>query len=274
MRVAYEGTDFCGFARQADGLRTVQSELDRVLSTVYGAPIYTRGASRTDSGVHAMGQMVAFEAPVDAGLPPERLVQALWGELPPDLSVIASWGVQPLDDRPLHPRYHALGKHYRYRIRSTRVANPITGRFEWHFRRPLDVGAMRAAAKLLEGRHDFAAFRAGACQAKSTVRRIQSVSISESDEPMGFEHDKGGPPAQGGPPVVLVDVHGEAFLMHMVRIMVGTLTEVGLGRQAPEWVHELFDAPARAKAGPTAPASGLTLVQVKWPESWPPPTED
>lgn len=275
MRVAYDGTEFHGFARQR-GLRTVQGELERVLSELYGRatpgdePLRVRGASRTDAGVHAHGQLVAFDAPDAGGPPAERLRMALWGKLPPDIEVSAAWSAQALDAQPLHPRRHNLGKHYRYAIRTARGRDPKSARFEWSFGRPLDRVAMQRAARAFVGEHDFASFRAAGCQAQSTMRRIDRVDVTQVETWCGIEGDAGAAPKVEGPGALRVDVHGSSFLMHMVRIMVGSLVEVGLGRKDERFISQLLQEPDRSKAGPTAPALGLTLEEVKWPRQWPP----
>jgi tRNA pseudouridine38-40 synthase len=266
MRVAYAGTRFHGFARQKGGLRTVQGELERILSELYGVDIVTRGASRTDAGVHARGQVVAFTTPEVAGPPADRLMLALRGRLPEDLEVTSSWSLAQDPEQPLHPRHPNEGKHYCYRIRCARVVDPLTGPFEWTHHGELELDAMREAASHLVGEHDFASFRAAGCQAHTTVRRIHRVELVETGAGAGIAGDPG-LEHRGSGRRIEVHVHGEAFLMHMVRIMVGTLVEVGAGRRSPEWVQSLFESPDRQRAGRTAPACGLTLEEVKWPDA-------
>jgi len=269
LRIAYDGTEFRGFARQ-DGLRTVQGTLEAALSELYEAPVEIRGASRTDSGVHARGQSVAYDPP-GSGPPPERVRMALWGMLPPDLEPSASWEAKAPDHRPLHPRRHNLGKHYRYRIRCTPQRDPLTHRFEWHFGRALDHELMQHAARAFVGKHDFSSFRAAGCEARSPLRDIDEVRVSvRSETAVAIGGDPGRAPDPDGPSILEVDVHGSSFLMHMVRIMVGTLVDVGQGRSSPDCVEELLRLSDRPKAGPTAPAGGLTLMEVKWPTAWPP----
>lgn len=269
LRVAYDGTDFRGFARQ-EGLRTVQGTLEGALSELYGERVVIRGASRTDAGVHARGQIIAFDPP-GKGPPPERVRMALWGLLPPDLEVSAGWEVEALDPRPLHPRRHNLGKHYRYRIRCTPQRDPLTHRFEWNFGRGLDLEAMRAGAAHFIGERDYASFRAAGCQSVSTIRRIEVVDVGpRAVDPVAIAGDPGRAPDAKGAELLEINVHGSSFLMHMVRIMVGTLVEVGLGRMSPNGIAALLAKPERKNAGPTAPAGGLTLMEVKWPTAWPP----
>ena len=265
LRVAYLGTRFHGFARQGGGLRTVQGELERILSDVYGAPIETRGASRTDSGVHARGQVVAFTDPPVKGPPADRLLLALRGELPDDLEVSASWSLPQDPAKPLHPRHPNLGKHYCYRIHCARVSDPLRAPTHWTYHGDLDVEAMSKAAAHFAGEHDYAGFRASGCKAATTIRRIHEVKVERLVGGAGVSGDPGHE-HRGSGQRVAVHVHGHAFLMHMVRIMVGSLLEVGLGRQAPEWITSLLVDPDRRRSGQTAPAQGLTLEEVKWPD--------
>lgn len=266
LRVAYDGTDFHGFARQPDPaggepLRTVQGELERVLSFVHRAPVETRGASRTDAGVHARGQLVAFERTLP--IPCAGLRRAVTKLLPPDAAVLAAWEQEADGGGPVDLRKDNLGKRYRYRVRCTAERDPIGGRFEWHHGKPLDTAAMQDAARRLVGTHDFASFRASACQAKTTVRTIQAVEVVEVAAPLGLEGDPGRR-SRAGADVVEIHVHGLAFLHNMVRIIAGTLVEVGVGRRAPSSMDALLAATDRREAGRTAPAGGLTLDEVVW----------
>jgi tRNA pseudouridine38-40 synthase len=272
LRIAYDGTEFHGFARQLDPtgaehrVRTVQGELEAALAKLYKQPVRTRGASRTDAGVHARGQIVGFDAPFE--IPPRGLLLGLAAGLPRDLIASAAWVVDDLDGEPLDPRFHNLGKHYRYRIRVTHLRDPSTERFEWHLPRPVDVEAMRAATSRMIGEHDFAGFRATDCQAKTTVRRLRSIEIhvrtlAEIDPLVG---DPGRIDAPDAPAVVEIDVCGDAFLKNMVRILVGTLVAIGRGQFGPERIDEVLRRGDRTRAGATAPAQGLTLVEVLWPE--------
>jgi tRNA pseudouridine38-40 synthase len=264
LRLAYDGTEFHGFARQA-GIRTVQGELEAALTRIYKQAIVTRGASRTDAGVHAHGQIVAFDPPL--AIPARGLLLGLAAALPADLIASAAWLVDDPEGEPLNPRFHNLGKHYRYRIRTTVLREPMSTRYEWHIPRPLDVERMREAAPSLVGEHDFGGFRATDCQAKTTVRHVRSVdlrvrSLAELDpmsaDPGRLDH----PHAHAS---IEIDVRGDAFLKNMVRIMVGTLVAIGHGRFGEERIAELLRDRERARAGQTAPPHGLTLVEVLWP---------
>jgi tRNA pseudouridine38-40 synthase len=264
LRLAYDGTDFHGFARQVDS-RTVQGELEAALAKLYKQELRTRGASRTDAGVHARGQIVGFDAPFV--IPPRGLLLGLAANLPRDLIASAAWVVDDPAGEPLDPRFFNEGKHYRYRIRVASLRDPLHERFEWHLPRRLDVEAMREAAARLVGEHDFAAFRAADCQAKTTVRRVRAVEIrtramAEIDPLVG---DPGRIDTTDLVAVIEIDVRGDAFLKNMVRIITGTLVAIGRGQFGVERIDELLRSGDRTSAGPTAPAQGLTLVEVYWP---------
>ncbi|PRQ06933.1 tRNA pseudouridine synthase A [Enhygromyxa salina] len=268
LRLAYDGTGFHGFARQTGpggAVRTVQGELERALSRLYKQELLTRGASRTDAGVHARGQLVAFDPPFE--IPPRGLLLGLAAQLPRDMVALAAWAADSPDAVPLNPRFHNLGKRYRYRIRVTSLRDPLTERYEWHLPRPLALEPMRAGAQRLIGEHDFAGFRARDCQAKTTVRRLRSIEIGVHTlaqiDPLAW--DTGRIEAPDEPAVVEIDVCGDAFLKNMVRILVGTLCAVGRGQLDLARLDELLREGDRARAGPTAPARGLTLIEVLWP---------
>lgn len=273
LRLAYDGTDFHGFARQRhanqDEPRTVQGELERALEVLYKQPVATRGASRTDAGVHARGQIVAFDPPF--AIPARGLLLGLASKLAHDLIAYAAWEAEPPEGEqgPLHPRFHTLGKLYRYRIRATALRDPLSARQEWHIARPLELEAMREAAARFVGEHDFAGFRATDCQAKTTTRRVRSVELRATTlaqlDPLATERGRVDDPEALAR--IEIDVRGDAFLKNMVRIMVGTLVAVGRGQFGPERIDELFARPDRSRAGSTAPARGLSLVEVYWPES-------
>lgn len=274
VRLAYDGTDFHGFARQPQPgphgpLRTVQGVLEAALAELYRQPVRTRGASRTDAGVHALGQIVGFEAPL--AIPLRGVLLGLGGKLPRDLGVVGVWQAELPDGAPVDPRFWNLGKHYRYRVRTTPWRVPQTDRGEWHMPRPLDVAAMQAAARHFVGEHDFAGFRASGCQARTTVRRLHAVDVRGGADELR-PADPTCVPDDGRAQLVHIDVRGEAFLQNMVRIIAGTLVEVGLGRRAPDSIAGLLAEPDRRAAGPTAPPEGLTLVEVVWPQQWPPAT--
>lgn len=272
LRVAYDGRRFHGFARQADTghgpVRTVQGELEAALTELFRQPVRTRGASRTDAGVHALGQLVAFEPPSE--IPPRGVARALSGRLPPDLTVLAAWIEHGPDGQPIDIRQGNQGKHYRYRIRCSESRDPLAAGQQWALGRRVQPEPMQRAAQAFVGTHDFAGFRGGQCQAKTTERTIDAVAVRWWAAPLGPAGDRGrldraSAEAVPLPDLVEVHVHGRAFLYNMVRIMVGTLVEIGLGRRAPDCIPELLARPDRQRSGMTAPAGGLTLMEVRWP---------
>ena len=283
LRVAYDGTAFHGYAAQKprpDGseIRTVQGEIEKALASLYKSNVSSRAASRTDAGVHAHGQLVAFDPP--AHIPMPGLVRGLNAKLGGDVGVVAAWE----EPGEIDVRHRSEGKYYRYRIRCTEVRDPLWRRHEWHLGRRLDPRPMQAASMHFVGTHDFGSFRAAACQSKSTERTVEQVELTHGASALGPMGDRGrldarvrtgdpepGPASAWGPDWLEVHVWGQAFLMNMVRIMVGTLVEVGLGRRSTESVAALLARPDRSKAGMTAPARGLTLVEVRWPSRGPGP---
>ncbi|HEX9793959.1 MAG TPA: tRNA pseudouridine(38-40) synthase TruA [Planctomycetota bacterium] len=241
LLVAYDGAAFFGFQRQP-GFPTVQEELERAWAAVRDERAVMHGSGRTDSGVHAWGQVVHFHS--ERPLAPERLRAALNAYLPDEMVVRAAAEVGP----EFHARASAHGKRYLYRV-ATSPVRPVllAGRAAWE-RRPLDVAAMRAAARLLVGTHDFAAFAAAGRTTRTTVRTLRSVHLRE---------------VRGG--LILV-FEGDGFLYRMVRNLMGTLLEVGRRRRAPEWARSVLDSGERSRGGATAPAHGLCLWRVLYAE--------
>lgn len=271
LRVAYEGTEFHGFARQLGvegqaAARTVQGELEAALARLYKQPIVTRAASRTDAGVHARGQLVAFDPPFT--IPPRGLLLGLAAQLPRDLIAHAAWEQPEREGMRVEPRHHNLGKHYRYTIRAAPLRDPLRARYEWHIPRALDLDALRAAAPHFVGRFDFGGFRATDCQAKHTIRRVRSVEVGVVELASEQPDDPGR--LEPAPRRLTIDVRGDAFLKNMVRIMVGTLVAVARAQFGAERIDEVLASGDRTRAGSTAPAHGLELVEVLWPDPWPP----
>jgi tRNA pseudouridine38-40 synthase len=255
VTLAYHGAGFAGFAAQR-GQRTVQGALAEAAERVCRHPVTVRGASRTDAGVHALGQVAAFASA--RALSPERWVLALNRYLPDDVAVRDAAPCAADYD----PRFDARDKTYRYLFHLGRVRDPLVRDRAWHVSKQLsrltfgahgearlDLGAMREACAILTGTHDFRAFRAAADARESTVRTLLRLALDE---------------CHGGNPALLAfEVQGEAFMMNMVRILAGTLIDVGRGRLSPAHVEALLGAGgARRGAGMTAPAHGLTLVAV------------
>ncbi|MBE0476822.1 MAG: tRNA pseudouridine(38-40) synthase TruA [Coriobacteriia bacterium] len=246
LRVAYDGASFAGFARQR-GLETVQGRLEDALRTAMRRDVPTVGAGRTDAGVHALGQVVSFAAGAGEIDPPELLRS---------LNALAGPRIVVTDVRLTPPgfdaRHWATSREYRYRLVPGSVPPLFLARFAWWVR-ALDVRAMREAAGPLVGEHDFTSFcRADGVEGRRVVRTLGALDV-EPDSEMG-EH------------CLVVRARARSFMRSMVRILVGTLVEVGTGRRAPEWAAEALAARDRAAAGPTAPPHGLTLWSVEYPE--------
>lgn len=247
--LAYDGTDFHGFQRQR-GLRTVQAVLEEALARVAGHPVTVVGAGRTDAGVHAAGQVA--HCVIQGSIPTERIPRALQGLLPPDVVV---YGAQEVDAS-FHARKSARAKVYRYSVLVAPFPWPFIRRYVLHEPGPLDVDAMRAAAAHLVGRHDFAAFQAAGRPVRDTIRTVRRLELSEQVLPWGR--------------IVHLTIEADGFLYHMARNIAGTLLEVGRGRRPPAWVAEVLASRRREKAGPTAPAHGLTLLEVHYGDAPPP----
>jgi tRNA pseudouridine38-40 synthase len=235
--VEYDGTDFSGWQRQREE-RTVQGVLEDALREMTGESVFVRGAGRTDAGVHADGQVATFD--LELAIPPHGLLRGLNSILPVDLALVDVAEAAPDFDA----RFSARGKVYRYTIWAHFVRSPRRARHAWHVREPLDVAAIRTAAAALVGDHDFRAFRASDCDRRTTRRIVRAIDVDR----------------QGA--VLTIDVEATAFLKNMVRILVGTLVDVGRGRIEPGAVAHMLETGDRAAGGMTAPARGLTLLRV------------
>ena len=240
LTVAYDGTDYCGWQIQPNGI-TIEEVLNKALFRLTGEPVKVVGASRTDAGVHALGNTAVFDT--DTTIPPERIAYALNRELPADVVAVRS------EEVPLgwHPRRCSSVKTYRYLILNREMPNPLMRRTSWHVSYPLDVERMRQAAQYLTGEHDFRSFCSVHTEVTDTVRTIYDLDVRRNGE------------------VIRILVRGSGFLYNMVRIMAGTLTEVGRGLRKPENVKEILEAKEREKAGATAPPWGLTLMGIEFP---------
>jgi tRNA pseudouridine38-40 synthase len=238
LDVEYDGTDFHGWQIQSQ-LRTVQGDLQQAARTMTGEPVVLRGASRTDAGVHALGQVAHFRT--ESTIATGQFARGLTALTGPDVAVRRSREVG-LD---FSARHDARGKTYRYRLWNGPLPSPLQRRTSWHVRGPLDLDRLRAGTQHLVGRHDFAAFRAAACDQPTTVRELTRIEVEGS--PQG---------------TIDITIEGTAFLQHMVRIIVGTLVQVGRGRLEPEDMARIRDSLDRRLAGQTAPAQGLCLVTV------------
>jgi tRNA pseudouridine38-40 synthase len=254
ITLAYDGTDYVGWQRQAGGV-SIQALIEEAAGELDEGAVVVTGAGRTDAGVHAAGQVASFS--IRRAIGAQALVRALNARLPGAVRVLAAQEVPAT----FHPRFQARAKTYRYRIWNGEVLSPFERRYVWHVVRALDVGAMAAAAHLLEGRHDFAAFQAAGGRPHSSERVIFSSKISIPQDPARALLE---PPSLRAGGIIVYEISGSGFLRHMVRTIVGTLVEVGCGRRAPEWVGDVLASRDRGKAGPTAPATGLVLTSVEY----------
>jgi len=241
MTLAYDGTQYHGWQEQP-GQVTVQGTLVERLATILRERPAVEGAGRTDSGVHALGQVAAFQT--EHRIETARLRAAINSRLPPDI-VVTEMGEAPLGFR---PSVDATSKIYRYRVYRSPLKPVFEARYVWHWYQRLEVEPMREAARHLVGRHDFRSFEGRGSQRDDTVREILRLDMTEAGAEVHFE------------------VEGNRFLYRMVRNIVGTLIEVGRGHRTPEWVAEVLAARDRTAAGPTAPPQGLCLMEVRYPD--------
>lgn len=246
LSVAYDGTSYCGWQVQKNG-ETIEGVLNRELSRLFGEEITVIGASRTDSGVHALGNVAVFDT--EARMPADKMAYALNSRLPDDIRIQRSFEV-PSD---FHPRKTACVKTYEYRILNREFELPSERLDSYFFRRRLDVERMKAACPYFTGEHDFKSFCSIHTQAETTVRTIYSLEVTEQKLD-----------SQGR--LIRIRVTGNGFLYNMVRILAGTLIQIGLTAYAPEDVAAMLEARDRQAAGPTAPAKGLTLLGMRYPE--------
>jgi tRNA pseudouridine38-40 synthase len=257
LTVAYDGTAYVGWQRQAGGV-SIQGLLEDALGRLDGQPVVVHGAGRTDAGVHALGQVAS--ARVAAAHPLPVIRRALNAMLPGDVRVVAVEDAAP----DFHARYSAAGKTYEYRIWQGDVQPPFARAWSWHVPRLLDAAAMDAAARRLEGTHDFSAFQSAGSGVRSPVRTVTSARAALREPPPEVADWPGRDGGPGGR-LVVVRIEADGFLRHMVRAIVGTLVEVGEGRRDEASVTALLGVRDRAAAGATAPARGLVLVRVLYP---------
>ena len=247
LTIQYDGTDFHGWQMQGAGERTVQGELTRALSLLDGrAEVVVHGSGRTDAGVHASGQVASVE--LRREFSPGKLCAAINGNIAPDVRVIAADAVE----ENFHARFSARGKTYRYRIFNARYASPFLLRYAHTDARPLDVGRMGACALLFLGEHDWTAFSAAQADVQTRVRNLTQLEVRESwsDEGRGR--------------LIEITASADGFLRYMVRSIAGTLLEVGRGQMDAAQVVRALESGERSLAGATAPAKGLTLLEVHY----------
>lgn len=238
--VAYEGTKYCGWQSQPNQI-TVEEVLNRELSRLLGESIEVIGASRTDSGVHAMGNVAVFDT--QTRIPAEKICYAINRSLPEDIVVQSSVEVAPK----FHPRHCDSIKTYEYRIWNADFIQPFNRRYTHFVYRPLDEMAMHRAAQTLLGTHDFTSFCSVKTQVTDHVRTIYEVSVSREGK------------------LVTIRIRGNGFLYNMVRIIAGTLIKIGMHEMPENCISSMLEAKNREAAGPTAPAQGLMLIGIEYP---------
>ena len=244
LLLEYDGAPFVGWQRQAEGL-SVQQVLEEAAAHLNGGQVPTLvAAGRTDAGVHAEGQVA--QVSLSADLPPERVREALNFHTRPHPVAVLGAAVMPED---WSARFSATGRAYRFRILNRRARPALELGRVWHVQRRLDAGAMHEAAQGLLGKHDFSAYRAAACQAKSALRTLDRLDVAR----LGDD--------------VVITAEARSFLHHQVRNMVGTLAEVGAGKRPVSWPRSVLDGRERTRAGQTAPPDGLVLTGVRYAES-------
>lgn len=237
--VAYEGTNYCGWQIQPNGI-TIEQVLNETLSSLLGEEITVTGASRTDAGVHSLGNVAVFET--HTKMPAEKISFALNQRLPEDIVVQESCQV-PED---FHPRFSKSRKTYEYRILNCRFRQPLERRTSYFYHYPLDVSAMQKAAAYLVGEHDFTSFASVHAQTNTYVRTIYALDVVREGD------------------MICIRVQGNGFLYNMVRIIAGTLIQVGAGIKKPEDMESILAGKDRELAGPTAPAHGLTMIGLEY----------
>ncbi len=248
LLIEYDGTEYHGWQTQKSG-GTIQDIIRDKIKTIAGEEVRLTGASRTDAGVHALGQVAVFGT--DSPLEADVLVRALNAKLPPDIRILAAEET----DKDFHPRYSAVRKSYYYIISEGRHQSVFLRRYVWNLRSCLDLDDMCKAAVLLIGEHDFSSFRASGCGAKHPVRTIYAADITRLEDMSFMTY-----PIKGD--FIKIRIEADAFLRHMVRNIVGTIAEVGKGKISIEEFSRIFRSCDRTIAGPTAPAQGLFLEKI------------
>ena len=236
----YEGTRYQGWQKQESTDNTIQGKLEALLSKMAGTKVEIQGSGRTDAGVHAAGQVANFHLDTDQS--PSQIMDYMNFYLPEDIAVIS---IEEVPER-FHSRLNAKGKTYLYRVINSPVPHIFDRKYAWTVEEKLDVDAMRKAAAFLEGTHDYKAFTSLKKSKKSTVRTVERILIECVDDEIRFTF------------------RGDGFLYHMVRIMMGTLIEVGLHKKKPEEITGIFEKGLRENAGELVPAKGLTLLEVRY----------
>lgn len=242
LTIAYDGTAYSGWQAQ-EGCATVEETVADAIGRLTGVKPELTGASRTDAGVHALGNVATFDT--ESPIPGDRFAYAINAFLPDDIRIMESEEV----DLTFHPRFDAHRKRYEYHIVTANVCSPLESRYAAHIRGELDIDAMQKMAGYAVGTHDYTSFCAAGAQVKSKVRTITSLSVGKTE---------------GG---IVIAVEGDGFLYNMVRILAGTLIQAGLHRFAPEQMQTILEGRDRSLAGPTAPANGLRLCRIWYDEA-------
>lgn len=245
LKIEYEGTAYHGWQIQPNGL-TVEELLENALQTIFRKAVNLNATSRTDAGVHALGQVAYFD--IDEHPPLYRIQKSLNALTPRDITVVDIKEV----DKKFYPRQKTIGKRYRYQITNSLSPAAIHKDYCWWVREPLDIEKMRLAAEDLLGEHDFGAFQAKGCQALSTIKKIHSISFQ--DYQFGAHRR------------IDMVIKGNSFLKYMVRIITGTLVDIGTGKISGDTIKQGLEKPKRAVAGMTAPPQGLFLEEIYFPE--------
>ncbi len=248
--VAYDGTNYCGWQVQP-GRVTIQSSIERAIAQVCRERVRVTGSGRTDSGVHAIGQVASFSL-ANWRASADSLCRALNSKLPIDISF--SKIVDAPED--FHAIRDARGKRYRYQLQVGGLRDAFEYRYRWHVHGPLDLVAVGRATEIIRGKHDFASFQAAGAARKTTTRDVRELVLIQQSAPSELSPD--------APLQLAIEIEADGFLYNMVRNIVGTLMEVGRGKQSPQWVADVLAATDRTVAGPTAPPHGLFLMRVKY----------
>lgn len=239
LTIAYDGTNYCGWQIQNNAV-TIQEEIEKACQNLFSREISLIGASRTDTGVHAKGQVAILD--IDTTIPTDRIAYALNSKLPSDIVILDS--VEVSSD--FHPRYNAVNKTYEYKIFNSKFLLPQLRLYSHFYYKKLDINKMKEAANNFVGEYDFKAFCSTGSSVKTTVREVYFCKVECHEE------------------MINIQINGNGFLYNMVRIIVGTLIEVGTGKIKPKDIIEIIESGERDKAGPTVPAKGLTLVEINY----------
>ncbi len=244
LKIAYDGTEYCGWQVQENGV-SIQKTVQYAIEDLYGHKTDLTGASRTDAGVHALCQIAVFDTDKDIDI--KKIPMALNQRLPDDIRVVGAEHADP----DFHPRYRPTEKTYEYRIFNGDHPDPVKRLYTHYVYKKLDIKAMEEGLSCILGKHDFICF----CSANSNIRgsterTIKSASINVEKEPLGD--------------LIIIRITGDGFLHNMIRIIAGTLIKIGMGAWDPEYMEEIILSGDRRKAGPTAPASGLMLTDIKY----------